>query len=58
MDVDIICCMPKQTVFRGDRKDVLAWLGNLHNGDSVFGRSVQLGGFLVEVTLLNRLSHE
>jgi hypothetical protein len=50
--------MPKQTVFRGDRKDVLAGLGNLHHGDSVFGRSVQLGGFLVEVTLLNRLSHE
>jgi len=58
MDLDIICCMPLQTVLRGDREEVLEWLGNLHNGDIVFGRSSQLGGFLVEVTLLNRLSHE
>ena len=118
--------MPKQTVFRGDREDVLELLGNLldnacrwarhhiaitvehtsqlylmveddgpgcpaevlqhltkrglrldesipghglglaickdivqqYNGDIVFGRSGQLGGFLVEVTLPNEPTRE
>ncbi|MDH3599649.1 MAG: ATP-binding protein [Candidatus Tectomicrobia bacterium] len=126
MDLDIVCCMPKQTVFRGNREDFLELLGNLlnnacqwarhqiaitiddasrlyltveddgpgcpadvlqhlakrgvrldesipghglglaickdivqqYNGDIVFGRSSQLGGFLVEVTLPNGPSRE
>ena len=121
MDLDIVCDMPQQVVFRGDREDFLELLGNLLNngcqwarhkiaisvehtsrlyltveddgpgcpaevlqsltqrgvrldesmpghglglaickdivqqysGDIVFGRSRQLGGFLVEVSLLN-----
>lgn len=126
MDLDISCCIPQPTVFRGDREDVLELLGNLldnacrwachkitvtvehtsrlyltveddgpgcpadvlqhltkrglrldesipghglglaickdivqqYNGDIVFGRSNQLGGFLVEVTLPNESSRE
>jgi signal transduction histidine kinase len=121
MNLDIVCCIPNQTVFRGDREDFLELLGNLlnnacqwarhkimitiahpsllyltveddgpgcpadvlqdltrrgvrldesmpghglglaickdivqqYNGDIVFGRSSQLGGLLVEVTLVN-----
>ncbi len=121
MDLDIVYCIPQQTVFRADREDFLELLGNLlnnacqwarhkiaitvahtsrlyltveddgpgcpsevlqyltqrgvrldeampghglglaickdivqqYNGDILFGRSIQLGGFLVEVTLMD-----
>lgn len=126
LELDIVCYIPTQTIFRGDREDFLELLGNLlnnacqwarhkiaitiehtsrlyltveddgpgcpadvlqhlaqrgmrldesmpghglglaickdivqqYNGDIVFGRSSQLGGFLVEVTLLNGQSSE